>query len=96
MDSEEKDDLEDDLSHDGLPEVEGAVHHHAPELDQHHDQEGPGDLVLGQRRGDVPRRVFLRGKQERQVFKPALGKISLPKITSAESKVPRRRRIQRR
>lgn len=46
VDSKEKDDLKDDLSHDGLPEVEGAVHHHAPKLDQHHDQERPWDLIL--------------------------------------------------
>ena len=33
VDAEDQDDLEDDLAHDGLSEVEGAVHHHGPKLD---------------------------------------------------------------
>lgn len=61
MDAKEQDDLENDFSHDGLPEVEGPVHHHAPKLDQNHDQERSGHLILGQRRRDVCCWVFLEG-----------------------------------
>lgn len=61
MDSKEQDDLEDDFAHDWLSEVEGTVHHHGPELDQDHDQERSGHLILWQRRSDVCRRVFLEG-----------------------------------
>lgn len=46
MNAEDQDDLEDDLAHDRLSEVEGPVHHHGPKLDQHHDQEGSWYLVL--------------------------------------------------
>lgn len=63
MDSKEEDDLKDDLSHDRLPEVEGPVHHHGPKLDQHHDQEGPWNLVFRQGRRDVSCGVFLKEKQ---------------------------------
>lgn len=62
VDSKEQDDLEDDLAHDGLSEVEGAVHHHGSKLDQDHDQERSGHLILRQRRSDVCRRVFLEGE----------------------------------
>lgn len=60
VDAKDQEDLKDDLAHHRLSEVEGPVHHHRPELDQHHDQEGSGHLILRQRRGDVCRRVFLR------------------------------------
>lgn len=63
MDPEDEDDLEDDLPHDGLSEVEGPVHHHGAELDQNHDQEGTGDLVLRQRRRNVRRRMFLKTRK---------------------------------
>ena len=46
VDAEDQDDLEDDLAHDGFSEVEGAVHHHGPKLDQNHDQERPRNLIL--------------------------------------------------
>lgn len=64
VDPKDQDDLEDDLPHDSLSEVEGPVHHHGAELDQHHDQEGSGDLILRQRRSDVCSRVFLEGKRK--------------------------------
>ena len=55
-----QDNLEDDLSQDGLPEVECPIHHHGPELNEHHHQEGPRHLILGQRGRDVGcGRVFL-------------------------------------
>lgn len=61
VNSKEQDDLEDDFAHDRLSEVEGTVHNHGPELDQHHDQERAGHLILRQRWRDVCRRVFLDG-----------------------------------
>lgn len=61
VDAKEQDDLEDDLAHDGLSEVEGAVHHHSPKLDQDHDQERSRHLILWQRWRDVCRWVFLEG-----------------------------------
>lgn len=61
MDTKDQDDLEDNLAHDGLSEVEGPVHHHGPKLDQDHDQERSRDLILRQGRGDVCSRVFLEG-----------------------------------
>lgn len=59
VDAKEQDDLEDDLAHDRLSEVEGPVHHHSPKLDQDHDQERSRHLILRQRRRDVCSRVFL-------------------------------------
>lgn len=61
VDAKEQDDLEDDLAHDGLSEVESAVHHHGAKLDQDHDQERSRHLILRQRRRDVCRWVFLEG-----------------------------------
>ncbi len=59
VDAKEQDDLEDDLAHDRLSEVEGSVHHHGPKLDQDHDQERSRHLILREGRGDVCRWVFL-------------------------------------
>lgn len=53
VDAKDQEDLEDDLAHNRLSEVEGPVHHHGPKLDQDHDQEGSRHLILRQRRGDV-------------------------------------------
>ncbi len=60
VDAEQQDDLEDDLSHHRLPEVEGPVHHHGSKLDQDHDQERPRHLILRQRWRDVRGWVFLQ------------------------------------
>lgn len=59
VDAKKQDDLEDDLAHYRLSEVEGSVHHHGPKLDQDHDQERSWHLILRQRRCDVCCRVFL-------------------------------------
>lgn len=62
MDAKHQDDLEDDLGLNRLPEVEGPVHHHGAELDQHHDQEGSRHLILRQGRRNVCSWVFLQGE----------------------------------
>lgn len=49
VDPEDQEDLEDDLSHDRLSEVEGPVHYHGAELNQDHDQEGSRHLILRER-----------------------------------------------
>lgn len=62
VDAKDEDDLEDNLAHDRLSEVEGPVHHHGTKLDQHHDEKGSRHLILWQRWRDVCCRVFLHGK----------------------------------
>lgn len=46
MDTEHKYDLKDDLPHNSLPQVECSVHHHSCKLDEDHDEECLGDLIL--------------------------------------------------
>lgn len=46
MNSKNKDDLEDDLSHDSLFEVQRSVYHHGTKLNEYHHQKCPWDLVL--------------------------------------------------
>lgn len=66
VDPKDQDDLEDDLPHHSLSEVEGPVHHHGAELDQDHDQEGSRHLVLRQWRGNICRWVFLKMTKKSQ------------------------------
>lgn len=53
VNSEDQNDLEDDLAQHRLPEVQRPVHHHGSKLDEDHHQKRPRDLVLGQRGRDV-------------------------------------------
>lgn len=46
VNAEDQDDLKDDLSHHGLPQVQRTIHHHSAELDQHHHQERLRNLVF--------------------------------------------------
>lgn len=47
MYSKNKDDLEDDFSHDSLFEVQCSIYHHGTKLNEHHHQKCLWDLVLG-------------------------------------------------
>lgn len=62
VDAKDQNDLEDNLAHNRLSEVEGPVHHHGAKLYQHHDEKSSRDLILWQRWCDVRRWVFLQGK----------------------------------
>ena len=53
VDAKHQDDLEDDLPHHCLPQVQGPVHHHGAKLDQHHHKERFWNLVFRQGRSDV-------------------------------------------
>lgn len=67
VDAENQNDLEDELAQDGLAQVEGPVDDHGAELDEQHDQEGLGHLVILQRGGYVScSRVFLRSQNNTQ------------------------------
>lgn len=46
MYSENKDDLEDDFSHDSLFEVQCSIYHHGTKLNEHHHQKCLWDLVF--------------------------------------------------
>lgn len=46
MNPKNEDDLEDNLSHDSLFEVERSVYHHGTKLNEHHHQKCLWNLVL--------------------------------------------------
>lgn len=46
VDTKHKYDLKYDLAHNSLPQVERPVHHHSRKLDEDHDEECFGDLIL--------------------------------------------------
>lgn len=48
VNSKHKNDLENDLSQDSLPEVQCSVHDHGSKLNENHHQKWPRDLVLRQ------------------------------------------------